>query len=81
MKVQSAETKVLSPDLLSPRLWMWVSRCILNVYRFLKDLPHWKYIAASLKSEHITYMDNTVSIRQVNQVFQVRIRGIRNNVP
>ena len=19
---------------------MWVSRCILNVYRFLKDLPH-----------------------------------------
>lgn len=55
IKVQSAERKVLSPDLLSPRLWMWVRRCILNVYRFLKDLPHWKNIAASLTSEHITY--------------------------
>lgn len=37
-------------------------------------------MAASLKSEHITYTDNTVSIRQVNQVFKVRIRGIKNNV-
>lgn len=33
---------VFNTDLLSPRLWMWVSRCILNVYRFLKDLPHCK---------------------------------------
>lgn len=66
MKVQDTETKMLSPDLLSPRLWMWVSRCILNVYRFLKDLPHWKNIAASLPSEHVTYMDNTVSIWQEN---------------
>lgn len=33
---------ILNTDLLSPRLWMWVSRCILKVYRFLKDLPHYK---------------------------------------
>lgn len=35
------EQKALGTDL-SPRLWMWVNKCILNVYLFLKDFPHYE---------------------------------------
>lgn len=60
-EIQTAEIQVFNTDLLSPRLWMWVSRCILNVYRFLKDLPHCKDRKGS-STRGLQYIEKSIKL-------------------